>query len=355
MQGMRALTVQPGSAGSLQLEEFKAPPPERGDILVRAVALGVCGTDRDIIAGEYGEPPAGHKRLIIGHESIGVVENAPGGSGFAKGDLVVGIVRHSDPVPCVNCAAGEWDMCRNGKFTEHGIKSLDGFGSEFFRIESPYVVKLDPALGLLGVLLEPTSVVAKAWEHVERIGERARWQAKKALITGAGPVGLLADALGVQHGLDVHVFDRAADGPKPALAAGAGATYHHHSLDELADDFDVVLECTGASTLALDVAARTAADGIVCLLGVTPPGTTETIDVGAFNSRMVAGNRVVFGSVNANRRHYEAAARALARADRQWLSSLITRRVPLASWREAFERRDGDVKTVIEFDTSAVS
>lgn len=347
---MRAITVQPGSPGSLQLEEFKVPPPGRGAVLVRAAALGVCGTDRDIIAGEYGAPPPGHKRLIIGHESLGRVEEAPPGSGLEQGDLVVGIVRHPDPVPCANCAAGEWDMCRNGQFTEHGIKQLDGFGSEYYRLEPEYVVKIDEALGLFGVLVEPTSVVAKAWEHVDRIGSRAHWRPARVLVTGAGPVGLLAAMIGTQRGLEVHLFDKAVDGPKPAIAAAIGATYHHDSLDALPGDFDVVLECTGAATLALDVIQRTAADGIVCLLGVTAPGTKESIDVGAFNSCMVAGNRVIFGSENANRRHYEAAARALAAADRNWLGSLITRRVPLASWRDAFSRQAGDVKTVIEFD-----
>jgi threonine dehydrogenase-like Zn-dependent dehydrogenase len=351
---MRAITVQPGKPGTLQLEEFKAPSPERGDVLVRAIALGVCGTDRDIIRGEYGEAPPGHERLIIGHESLGRVEQAPAGSGLKQGDLVVGIVRHPDPVPCASCAAGEWDMCRNDRFTEHGIKALDGFGSELYRIDRRFVIKVDESLGLLGVLVEPASVVAKAWEHVERIGARARWTPRKALVTGAGPIGLLAAALGLQRGIEMHVLDRATHGLTPTLATRLGATYHHGSLEDLPDDFDVVLECTGAAMLAIDVVRRVAADGIVCLLGVTAPGTKETIDVGAFNSRMVLGNRVVFGSVNANVRHYEAAVTALARADRAWLASLITRRVPLESWGDAFEKRDGDVKTIVEFDVSTV-
>src|SRR3954471_18008106 len=129
---MRALTVEPGVADSLRLEEFKVPGPEHGSVLVRAVALGVCGTDREIIAAKYGSAPPKHNRLILGHESLGSVVDAPSGAGLEPGDLVVGIVRQPDPVPCTNCAAGEWDMCRNGQYTEHGIKSLDGFGSEFY-------------------------------------------------------------------------------------------------------------------------------------------------------------------------------------------------------------------------------
>ncbi|HEY4131741.1 MAG TPA: alcohol dehydrogenase catalytic domain-containing protein, partial [Gemmatimonadaceae bacterium] len=240
---MRALTVQPGVPNSLQLEDFRVPGAERGDVLIRGVALGVCGTDRDIIAGAYGSPPPGHKRLIIGHESLGRIDDAPAGSGLNKGDLVVSIVRHPDPVPCVNCAAGEWDMCRNGEYTEHGIKSLDGFGSEFYRVEQKFVVPVDETLGTLGVLVEPTTIVAKAWEQIDRIESRLRWRAKRALITGAGPVGLLAAMIGAQRGLDVHIVDQITHGIKPDLSHALGATYHSDVRD--ADgEFDVVIECT---------------------------------------------------------------------------------------------------------------
>jgi threonine dehydrogenase-like Zn-dependent dehydrogenase len=347
MSMMRALTVQPGVAGSLQLEEFRVPGPERGAVLVRGVALGVCGTDRDIIAGDYGDAPPGHKRLILGHESLGRVEDAPADSGLHAGDLVVGIVRHPDPVPCMNCAVGEWDMCRNGQYTEHGIKALDGFGSEHYRLEPEYVVPVDPALGTLGVLVEPTSVVAKGWEHVERIGERARWKPERVLVTGAGPVGQLAALLGVQRGLDVHVVDHNTDGPKPELVRSLGAMYHA-DLGDAGGEFDVVIECTAAAAVISGVLSKASVNGVVCLTGVSNPGALESIDIGAWNRDVVLGNRVVFGTVNANRRHYEAAIAALVAADRAWLTKLITRRVPLARWSEAFEKSHDDIKTVIE-------
>jgi len=191
MNSMRAITVEPRVADSLRLEEFRAPSPDQGSVLIRAIAMGVCGTDRDIIAARYGVAPPGHKRLILGHESLGRIEEAPSESGLRKGQLVMGVVRHPDPVPCVSCAAGEWDMCRNDQFTEHGIRALDGFGCELYRLDPEFVIPLDPALGILGVLVEPTSVVAKAWDQVHRIGERSRaWAPKVALITGAGPIGL---------------------------------------------------------------------------------------------------------------------------------------------------------------------
>src|SRR5580658_10657255 len=205
---MRAVTVVPLKANSVALTELPEPPEEDGPILVKTKAIGVCGTDIEIIAGDYGWPPPGEERLALGHESLGEVQDAPAGSGFAPGDLVVGIVRRPDPVPCPSCAAGEWDMCQNGRYVERGIKERNGYGSDFFRIEPEFLVKIDPILGNAGVLVEPTSVVAKAWAHTESIGRRSRaWQPKTLLVTGAGPIGLLAALIGAQRGLDVHVLD----------------------------------------------------------------------------------------------------------------------------------------------------
>jgi threonine dehydrogenase-like Zn-dependent dehydrogenase len=348
---MRAITVTPGGANSARLDDMPPPPPGDGAILVRTLALGVCGTDREIIAGEYGASPPGQNRLVIGHESLGRVEDAPAQSGFAAGDLVVGIVRRPDPVPCPACAVGEWDMCRNGRYTERGIKERHGFGAELFRIEPDFAIKIDPALGILGVLVEPTSIVAKAWDHTERIGARSRaWQPRTVLVTGAGPIGLLAAMMGRQRGLDVHVLDHNTDGPKPALVRDLGATYHANGMaqiDGLAPD--VLIECTGAPAVIRDVLGRTAPDGIVCLAGVTAPGHAFQFDIGGYNRTMVLNNETVFGTVNANHRHYAMAADALARADRDWLARLITRRVPIARWAEALEHRSDDIKVIIEF------
>ncbi|HJQ20741.1 MAG TPA: glucose 1-dehydrogenase [Gemmatimonadaceae bacterium] len=349
---VRAITVEPGVAGSARLEQVAAPESAPNALLVEAVALGICGTDREIVAGKYGWAPPGRKRLILGHESLARVVEAPDRSGFDAGDLVVPIVRMPDPVPCANCAAGEWDMCSNGKYTEHGIKSLDGFGTERFRVPTDRVVRLEPSLDRLGVLLEPTSVVAKAWEHTERIGQRATWRPRIALVTGAGPIGLLAALLGVQRGLEVHVLDRATAGPKPGVVRALGATYHSENIADLELDADVVMECTGAAPVVADVLTRTRRNGIVCLTGVSSGGRRVPLDIGAVNREMVLENDVVFGSVNANRRHYEAAAKALAQADSHWLSSLITRRVSLDHWADALQPHPDDIKVVVEFGTA---
>src|ERR1700676_2254596 len=224
---MRALTTAPGIPNSARIEDVAEPPVSDGDVLVATLALGVCGTDREILAGEYGWAPPGADRLILGHESLGVVQHAPQGCGLAPGDLVVGIVRRPDPEPCIACAAGEWDMCRNGRYTERGIKERHGYGAERFRIEPQFAVKIDPTLGILGVLLEPASILAKAWDHTERIGRRARaWAPQTLLVTGAGPIGLLAALMGAQRGLTVHVLDHDIGGPKEELVRDLGGTYH---------------------------------------------------------------------------------------------------------------------------------
>src|SRR5919199_4195327 len=210
---MFALTVQPGIAHSARLQEMAEPAPESSTLLVQTLAIGVCGTDREIIQGGYGAAPPGQDRLILGHESLGSVLEAPAESGFAPADLVVAIVRRPDPVPCPNCAVGEWDMCRNGRYTECGIKQRHGFCRERFRVEPGFAVRLEPGLERVGVLLEPASILAKAWEHVEKIGARAVWRPRRALVTGAGPVGLLAALMGVQRGLEVHVLDVVTAGP----------------------------------------------------------------------------------------------------------------------------------------------
>lgn len=347
---MKAITVEPGKPGSVRLDDRAELQPCGDRLLVQALALGICGTDREIVSGAYGWTPPGNDRLVIGHESLGRVLDAPSESGFAAGDLVVGIVRRPDPVPCPSCAVGEWDMCRNGLYTERGIKAADGYGAERFHLDPAYAVKVDRSLGPLAVLLEPSSIVAKAWDHIDRIGGRTRsWSPRTVLVTGAGPVGLLAALMGRQRDLAVHVLDLADSGPKPDLVRDLGGVYHPRMLPA---DFqaDVAIECTGALPVLADVIHRVGSDGVVCLTGVSSSGHSLPFDFGAFNRQMVLSNNVTFGSVNANRAHYEAGAQALAKADHDWLRRLITRRVPLDRWHEAFERRPGDIKVVLQFE-----
>ena len=346
---MQAVTVVPGTAGSARLDDVSEPGAELGSVIVEALAVGVCGTDAEIASGDYGWAPAGEERLILGHESLGRVLD-PGPTGLAVGDHVVGIVRRPDPVPCPNCAVGEWDMCSNGRYTERGIKQAHGFMAERWRIEPEYVVRVDASLGVLGVLLEPTTVVAKAWEQILTIGRRTFWDPHTVLVVGAGPIGLLAALIGVQRGLDVHVLDRVTTGPKPGLVEELGATYHTGTVAEVGLSPDVVVECTGVYSLVQQAAAAVAPGGIVCLTGVGAPSTTTSGPASTLATDAVLKNLVVFGSVNANRRHYYRAAKVLAETDRSWLEQLVTRRVSPADVDQALARGPDDIKVIIEFE-----
>lgn len=316
--------------------------------MVRTEAIGVCGTDREILDGHYGSAPPGRECLIIGHEFLGRIVEAPAGSGFAAGERVAGIVRRPDPVPCAHCAAGEWDLCSNGRYSERGIKERDGYAADIVRLEPGFAIRVDEALGIAGVLTEPASVVAKAWAEIDRFASRsAVAEVRDVLVTGAGTIGLLAALMGVQRGCRVTVYDRISDGPKPDLVRQLGARYRTPPLDDGA--FDVALECTGVSSVIFGLFDRLRPNGILCLTGVSSGGHCLTVDLGEINRGMVLENTIVFGSVNARRCHYEAGAAALLRADRAWLDRMITRKVPLDEWPAAFERRADDVKVVLDF------
>lgn len=345
--------MKPLEPGTVRVEELPDPSPGDGELLVRGLAVGVCGTDKEIVRGEYGWAPPASERLVLGHESLGRVERAPDGSGFSVGDLVAGVVRRPDPEPCGACAHDEWDMCRNGRYTERGIKELHGYASELWTVPTGFAVRVESRLGLAGVLTEPASVVAKAWEQVDRVGARAWFEPETVLVTGAGPIGLLAAMIGVQRGLDVHVLDLVADGPKPDLVRDLGATYHSSSIEEIARTHrpDVVVEATGVASLVFAAMAETAPYGIVCLTGVSSGGRHIHVDAGSLNRDIVLENDAVVGSVNANLRHYEQGAQALAAAEGDWLARLVTTQVPLADAPGVFDRdSDDDVKVVITLD-----
>lgn len=345
---MKAVTVAPGTAELVRLEEVPEPDASMGSVVVEALAVGICGTDAEIASGSYGWAPPGRDRLVLGHESLGRVID-PGPSGFAVGEHVVGIVRRPDPAPCPNCAVGEWDMCSNGGYTERGIKQADGFMAERWRIEPDYAVRVDQGLGSLGVLLEPTTVVAKAWEHVAAIGRRTFWDPHTVLVIGAGPIGLLAALIGVQQGADVHVLDRVTSGPKPALVKQLGATYHAGAITGLGLHPDIVVECTGVVQLIRQAMETISPGGIICLTGVGSPTVPDAVSATALATDAVLKNLVLFGSVNANRRHYYRAAKVLAAADRSWLEQLVTRRVGPDEVQQALERAPDDIKVVMEF------
>lgn len=344
---MRAATVTPGRPDDLRVSEWPDPVALDGELLVEGLLVGLCHTDLEIINGRIDSLPPGQDRMVLFHESLGRVLSAPSGSGFAPGDLVAGVVRRPDPLPCGPCAAGRSDFCLNGDYTERGVSALDGYGSERWAVPAEYAVKLAPEVGDCGVLAEPTSVVAKAWDQVDIVGGRTFHAPQRVLVTGAGPIGLLAAMLGVQRGLDVHVLDRVEKGVKPELVRALGAAYHL-GLDTV-PVVDVVIECTGVGPLVFDSVLKLGRNAVAVLVGLSTSDAEIPLAPSRLNDTLVFGNAAVVGSVNSAPAHFRTAAEALAKADQEWLRRLITRRVPLSAWPQALERGD-DIKVVVELD-----
>lgn len=344
---MRAMTVIPGKADSAALGEVPEPPESDGSVLVEGLLTGICGTDLELCAGVFGSGRPGADKLVIGHESFGRVLEAPASSGLASGDLVVGIVRRPDPVPCPACARGEWDFCRNGLYTERGIKEMDGYGAERWRIDPYYAVPVPQQLGRLGVLVEPASILTKAWDQVDQVGARSWYSPEHVLVTGAGPIGLLAALIAKQRGYSVHVLDLATDGPKPQLVRDLGAEYLT-SLSDLQVAPDVVIEATGAGQVVVDCVKLLPFAGVMCLAGISPGPASLDVQMDALTRQLVVRNAALVGTVNAAKRHYADALDVLLAADQAWLERLITRTVPLSEWPRALEREATDIKVVVD-------
>lgn len=354
---MKAITVTPGVTGSLALKEVPEPVPRRGELLLRVQRVGVCGTDMDIVNGFYGEAPAGSPYLILGHESLSRVEGIGAGvRGFKKGDLVVPTVRRNCTENCLNCRNGESDMCLTGHYKEHGIKGLHGFASELAVSDSRFVTKLPESLSEVGVLLEPLTIVEKGIGQSFKIqSSRMEWKPGKALVLGSGPVGLLATALLELKGLEVTTVARKPpDSPKARLASSTGATYVNVAETPLAsmeDKFDLVFEATGSTSVALEAQNLCDTNGIVSYVGIYR-SQVGTEDAGKVFTDLVLGNRVYFGSVNANISYFRQGTSDLVRIRRKWagfLEGIMTDRVPMGDAPSAYDPKGEEtVKTVLE-------
>jgi threonine dehydrogenase-like Zn-dependent dehydrogenase len=319
---------------------------------------GVCGTDMDIISGFYGEAPAGSPYLVLGHESLSRVEDAgPGVRDFKRGDLVVPTVRRNCTENCLNCRNNESDMCLTGHYKEHGIKGLHGFASEFAVTDSRFVVKLPEALSEVGVLLEPLTIVEKGIDQVFLMQHaRMEWKPTKALVLGAGAVGLLATALLRLRGLEVSTVARKPeDSMKAKLVASTSASYvdsEETPLSSMENRFDIVFEATGASSVALEAQNLCDANGVVSFVGIYR-SKVATEDAGRVFTNLVLGNRLYFGSVNANISYFKQGVQDLMGMSRRWngfLERIITERVPVSEWEKAYSPRgEDDVKTILQF------
>jgi len=356
---MRAIAVTPRVPESTRFVEVERPQPGPGQVLVGTLAVGVCGTDIGIHRGTGGRAPAGSDYLIIGHESIGRVEEVgPGAAGLAPGDYVTATVRRPCAANCLNCRQGQSDMCLTGGFADRGVLGLQGYLAEYYLEEPAWLVKVPPALKDVAVLAEPLSVVEKAVAQVFAIQGRLLWEPRRAVVVGTGAIGLLAAALFRLRGLEVHAFARTRPGgSRSQVAEAMGATYWSTAdlpLANLARELgtaDIVVEASGSAEAALTALDALGTNGILCLVGVYPQEASQEVALGRLGSAMVDRNQLVFGTVNGNRQHFEMGVAHMAEMEQRWpglLASLFTRRVPLDDFLQAFRRPPGEIKTVIQ-------
>jgi threonine dehydrogenase-like Zn-dependent dehydrogenase len=341
---MKALVAEPGVAHSTRVEDIDEPKGE--GVLLRMLEVGVCGTDREISEGEFGVAPDGGKQLVIGHESLARVERD--GHGFSKGDLVCATVRRSCG-HCLPCGEGAPDSCLTGDYSERGITRLDGFARELVLEQREHLIRIPRSLGRLAVLAEPTSICTRGIRHALTIGARQPWEPKRALVTGAGAVGLLSTMLLRLEGFDVWT---ASLEPSSAIADALGAHYVSTKTTDLADlgPFDIVVEGAGNAQLMLDAVGLLGRSGVACLLGIDGREGKAHIENKVIGVDMVLENRVLFGSVNARPDDWVTGVDALDQAHRQFpgaLEELIGLRVPLDRFEEAFAYHGGKATLVL--------
>lgn len=356
---MKAVAVYPGKKGSAHLLEVPAPEVRPGHVLVRVIRVGLDGTDSEIDEGLYGETPPDDDFLIIGHESLGKIEEVgPGVEGFNVGDLVVATVRRHGG--CLNCQAGESDMCLDGDYTERGIIGAHGFLSEFYQELPGYLVTVPTEFESMGVLLEPLSIAEKGITQCMEIQRRLAWRPGRALVLGAGPLGLLATILLRNMGVETYTVAQEPSGSgslRQQLLGEIGSTYlssREHPIRQLGQELgriDLIFEATGNSGVAFDAMQALGTNGVMCLTGVTGGDASRELPTDKINLEMVLGNKVVFGSVSANRRHFEIGVAHLGEIRARWpglLERLVTQRLPIEEFERGLRRPEGDIKTVVE-------
>jgi threonine dehydrogenase-like Zn-dependent dehydrogenase len=337
-QLIKAIAVIPGKPNTIHLREVPKPvvsdvPNGRG-VLVKILRVGVDGTDKEINAAEYGAAPNGDDFLIIGHESFGRVEAVgPNVSEFKPGDFVALTVRR--PGSSVYDKIGTYDMTTDDTYFERGINLRHGFLMEYIVDEPEYIIRVPEGLQGVGVLMEPMSVAQKAIEQAYRIQQRLRvWKPRRAAVLGASTLGLLATLVLRLRGLEVTTFGNSM---APTLNSGLieelGARYISTKELTLTDasakygPFDLILEGTGYSPLVYEAMNVLAKNGVLAMVSVTGGSRQAEIPADRINLGFVLGNKVAFGSVNANREYFETGVKDLSTAELQypgWLKRLLT-------------------------------
>jgi len=356
---MRAIAAVPGEENSIHITNTDTPKIGETGVLVEVKLVGLDGTDREIIEGLYGEPPEGEKQLILGHECLGeIVRTGSRVKTLKPGDLVVATVRRPDD--CLNCLAGEYDMCLKGNYRERGIKGANGFLSDYYAEEEEFLVKVPQELEELAILLEPVSVAEKAVRTAFEVQDRMKWEPKIAMITGTGILGLITAVILKLRGLDVICVDRSDGEYKEKLFSELGVTHINSRKINLHDiptrvgkQVDMIFEMTGNSSVALHAIMVAGTNGVVVLASITGGDKSIMICSDCFNQGLVLGNKTVVGTVNAHRKDFEQGICDLLAAEKRWpglVAKLITARYPPERIIEAVSAMDENIKVLIEFE-----
>jgi threonine dehydrogenase-like Zn-dependent dehydrogenase len=358
---VRALAVSLDRRTTGVVEVPEPPPPRGHQVLVRVREVGVCGTDREIAAFEYGEPPPGSDHLILGHEAVGeVVDVGADVTTLGVGDLVVPTVRRACPDPdCRACRVGRQDFCTTGDFTERGIKQAHGFLAELVVEDEHHLVAVPPRLADVAVLVEPLSIAAKAAEQAQAVQQRLPWEREKAriLVLGAGPVGMLGALAMTVSGFDTIVYSREPeDGPRATRVRELGATYVSAAQTPLAEvpaatgPIDVIYEAVGVPAVAFSAIEALSPNGLLILTGIPGPADPVAMPLDRVMKSVVLTNQAVVGTVNAGRSAFAQAVHRLEQAMYlvpHSVRGLITRRVPLDAAPGTLRQPHG-VKDVVQ-------
>lgn len=368
---MKAIAVTPTTKQVSIVNQTEPALLSPTDVKLRMIEAGVCGTDREICAFEYGTPPAGMDHLVIGHESLGeVIEIGAKVTRVKVGDLVVPMVRRPCPHDnCMACRSSRQDFCFTGDFTERGIKQQHGFMAQFIVDDEKYMNLVPTDMRDVAVLVEPLTIAEKGLAEVWNIQQRLPWSCPvapgkaqahchKAVVLGAGPVGLLGAMALVNADFDTYVYAREpAPNPKASVLELIGAKYFSaetHSLEALAaavGNVDLVYEATGASRLAFDMIQHLGTNGIFVFTGVPGRKAPVEVDTDLMMRNLVLKNQVVFGTVNAGRESFEASIRDLQVFKNTWpqaVQALITGRFPMNDYHGLLVGKASGIKNVIQ-------
>ncbi len=359
---MKSVAVYPGKKDSAHLRDAPAPEPGPGEVLVKVKQVGLDGTDTEINDALYGWAPEGDDFLILGHETFGRVEAVGESvSDLKPGDGVVATVRRDCVWNCLNCQSAENDNCLTGDYHERGIKQRHGMLSEYYVDEPRFIVPIPEEHADVAVLLEPLTIAEKGVHQAFEAQRRMEWEPKTAVVLGVGPLGVLCMMVLRNMGVDTFAVGRGELDPvRQAFLETMGVPYLTSKETPIVElpkkldrPLDFIVEATGSSKVAFDAMSSVGTNGVLCLMGVSGGNKCLSIPTDQINIEVVLGNKLIFGSVNANRKYFEMGIRHFGEFENRWpglLREFITKRVGMEGFMEGIQRDKSQLKVVVEVE-----